>query len=335
MCVAVRMVACLCAFILAGVCASCSNSYTRNGVGTDLYWSGLPEATRLQEVYVLHICQQAGLANGAACSPDAFDSRAWTVFVQAGMNDIDARCDSYLTWLDANRRSREPVLQQLSDMRTATTAILSATGSGVTPIAIVAASFGLATSSFTNFNSRLIFDLDQSTVQTVVLSRQNEFRQNLPRAIDNRAAAIYALRSYLRLCMPMTIETQVNTTIKLYESGGARALESANPMIDAGLVKSPVIRDARAPIAPPPRRVIVNDDVRLGPYEKGLSAFEIKQFQSVVCRPEDGKFTKPTREAILKHLRDKTIKDASAPDIITANDGTRLRDELDNGPKCN
>jgi hypothetical protein len=329
------MVAYLCVFILAGICASCSNLYTRNGVGTDLYWSGLPEATRLQEVYVQHICQQAGLANGAACSPDAFDSRSWTIFVQAGMNDIDARCDSYLTWLDANRRSREPVLQQLSDMRTATTAILSATGSGVTPIAIVAASFGLATSSFTNFNSRLIFDLDQSTVQTVVLSRQNEFRQSLPRAIDNKAAAIYALRSYLRLCMPMTIETQVNTTIKLYESGGTRALQSANPMIDAGLVKSPVIRDARAPIAPPQRRVIVNDEVRQGPYEKGLSAFEIKQFQSLVCRPEDGKFTKPTREAILKHLRDKTIKDASAPDIITANDGTRLRDELDSEPKCN
>ena len=47
---------------------------------------------------------------------------------------------------------------------------MQAAGVGVGPNAIAAAVFGFATNTFNNVTSRLIFEVDHSTVQTVVLS---------------------------------------------------------------------------------------------------------------------------------------------------------------------
>jgi len=236
-------------------CDTVDKRYMQEGLGTDLYTTEVAEGGRIQEIYVGYICQQAGLSfeqNGdvLVCREPAV-TRNWGVFVQAGMNDIDRRCDGYLTWLDNKRRSVGPIHQQILDSEAATLAILTATA--VDPsrsIAIVAAAFGFAAHSFTNFNSRFLFEVEKSTVQSVVLTRQQNYRETLPRNIDNRPAAIYALRQYLRLCMPMTIETQINTTVKLFERGGAAALTRSadHPMIDARTVSTANTRVTYAPM---------------------------------------------------------------------------------------
>jgi len=217
------------------------------------------------------------------------------MFVQTGMNDIDTRCDSYLAWLDAKKRSSTAILQQLSDTRTATEAILAYTAAGPTAIAIVGTAFGFASATFTNITSRLLLEVDQSTVQSVVLTRQKQYREGLQGIIvDNRAAAIYALRSYLRLCMPITIETQTNTTVKLFERGGLPALREAraNPMIDPTTVRTAtvttvarptVIRDVNAPLSrlkvagPPPGAG------RIGRYERDMSQKDMNMVLGVLC----------------------------------------------------
>jgi hypothetical protein len=328
--------------LLAAGCDPLDRRYFREGIGTDLYTSELPERTQVQDLYVGYICHQAGLSvipSGGRiplCDEGVVTPAGWMMFVQTGMNDIDTRCDSYLAWLDAKRRSSTAILQQISDTRTATEAILAYTAAGPTAIAIVGTAFGFAAQTFTNITSRLLLEVDQSTVQTVVLTRQKQFREDLPRVIDNRAAAIYALRSYLRLCMPMTIETQINTTVKLFERGGVPALRDAqaNPMIDARVVRTATIRSATAPIAPPPRTPQVVDSVRVGQFEQRLTAGEIRDFQKVVCQTVDGKFSATTRAAILTFLNTNNVKDQAFPDRITAKDGTRLRDALDAGPRC-
>jgi hypothetical protein len=168
------------------------------------------------------------------------------------LNDIDRRCDAYLTWLDNKRRWVGPFHQQILDTQTATTAIMAATLVDPTKaIAVVGAAFGFAAHSFTNFNNRFLFEVEKSTVQSVVLTRQQQYRQGLPAVINNRPAAIYALRQYLRLCMPMTIETQINTTVKLFERAGPQALSQARarPMIDPKTVQSANIRVNFAPVA--------------------------------------------------------------------------------------
>lgn len=248
-------VACVGLALLAGGCNSLEGRFVREGIGTDLYTPDVVDGAKLQQVYVGYICQQAGLAfdqdgDSLVCREPPV-SRGWGVFVQAGMNDIDRRCDAYLTWLDNKRRQIGPIHQQILDTEGATLAIIAASVADPTKaIAVVAAAFGFASHSFTNFNSRFLFEVEKSTVQSVVLTRQQKYRETLPVIIDNRPAAIYALRQYLRLCMPMTIETQINTTVKLFERGGLPALaeSSARPMIDAATVGTANTRVTFTPV---------------------------------------------------------------------------------------
>ena len=253
------------------VAAGCVPSYPQ-GVGTKLNPGDLAVQTGLQNAYVGEICQQAGLTpvavNGVtSCGSSPYDEGAWRLFVQAGMNDIDQRCDAYLAWLDEAQRSREPVLDELSQASTTVQTIMRSSGVGANPITIVGAAFGLASGTFTNVYSRLIITMPHSTVQAVVLSRQKAYRDQLngnptgrPIAIVTRPAALYALRSYLRLCMPMTIETEINNTIATFERNGADGLEKDSlisaesagvPFTPATVVHIP----DRAPVILPPEEV--------------------------------------------------------------------------------
>ncbi len=78
----------------------------RERIGTELYTPELPEQTRLQDFYVGYICQQAGVPvvpSGEPfplCDDPSVGPGGWSLFVQAGMNDIDQRCYADLTRLD-------------------------------------------------------------------------------------------------------------------------------------------------------------------------------------------------------------------------------------------
>jgi hypothetical protein len=253
----------VCAGVLltAAACDPTDKHYFTQGVGTRLSSADVTaevNQTNLQNAYVEQICRQAGLQpsppDAAVATCNGPDPRTtWTLFVQAGMNDIDQRCDAYLTWLDEFKRSRDPILNQITQTGTATGNILLAAGVHQLPITMVANAFGLAGQTFTNLSSSLILELPHSTVQAVVLGRQKDIRDevfgtpgNLPQiAVVSRPAAIYVLRSYLRLCMPMTIETEVNNTATTLARGGPGALLSSDPLISPGNVGktiAPVVR---------------------------------------------------------------------------------------------
>jgi len=217
--------------------------YFRDGIGTDLGRPELANATVLLNQYIGHICTQAGLElipdqPAATCSDRSFAQAQWVQFVKAGMNDIDQRCDAYLAWLDNRRRSAEPLLRQIGDVGKATGSILDATGVGPHAMNIVGIAFGLAANTFTNVNSRLLLEVNQATVQSVVHKGQEEFRNRKDYTNTfSRSDAIYHLRSYLRLCMPFTIETDINTTVAIAKRVGPGSLDN-NPLI------APEIADA-------------------------------------------------------------------------------------------
>jgi hypothetical protein len=92
--------------------------------------------------------------------------------------------------------------------------------------------FGLAANTFTNVNSRLLLEVDKTTVQTLVLRRRNEFRLDVSRKnITDRPTAVHALRLYLTICTPFTIETDINSTVTVFQQAGARALEVKEPLV--------------------------------------------------------------------------------------------------------
>ena len=226
--------------------------FFRDGIGSNLNGPEIADATTLLTQYIGYICKQAGLElipdqPAASCSDRTFTQEHWVQFVKAGMNDIDQRCDAYLAWLDNRRRSAEPLLRQIGDMGKATGSILDATGVGPHAMNIVGMAFGLAANTFTNVNSRLLLEVNQATVQSVVHKGQEEFRNRKDYTNTfSRSDAIYHLRSYLRLCMPFTIETDINTTVAIAKRVGPVSLEN-NPLI-APEIAAP---DLGAPGAPP------------------------------------------------------------------------------------
>lgn len=339
---------CVALALLTGACDSIDSRYQRYGIGTDLYWDGLPAATQLQDAYLAHICAQAispgaRSADVAICDGFVLGSRDWGLLVQAGMNDIDLRCDGYLAWLHDKRASREPILKQLAAMGGATAAILRATDVGATPIALAGIAFGLAAETFTNVDLRLLSGVDYTTVQSVVRDNRTQFRiNNLNLVIDNRPAAIYVLRNYLSICMPSSIEMSINNTINVYHRGGPDALRNtpvglmsapATASTSASVRSANIRIDRPPPIVPPPAKLMQDS---IGPVERSITLTSGIALQRALCAAETGAFDSATRTQLRNfNVASLYPSDASATDRLTTDaDLARLREAQRLFPNC-
>jgi hypothetical protein len=203
---------------LAGCDPVTERRYITEGAGVDLYTADRANQVELQNQYVRFICDQAG--------PDCGGS--WGAFVQAGMNDIDLRCDGFLTWIDARRRDKEPILSEITAIGAAAHTIMTVSGAGSDSLDIVTAAMALASATYSNWNSRLLLAINQSTIQDTVYTNQGKFREKIKDyRITDRPFAIYLLRNYLRLCMPTTIEANINTSATLAQLGAPEAAQES------------------------------------------------------------------------------------------------------------
>lgn len=338
--------ACVGLALLMGGCDLTRDSrYLREGIGTDLYWDGLPASTQLQDVYLANICAQAisptaRSVDTVSCDGLILTPRDWGLLVQAGMNDIDLRCDGYLSWLYDRKSSKEPFLKELAGMGGATAGILSTTHAGATPIALTAIAFGLAADTFTNIDLRLVNAVDYTTANSVVRDNRTQFRfKNLDLVIDNRPAAIYVLRNYLSICVPDSIEMSINNTVNVYHRAGPDALRMdpiglrtapATSSTSAAVRGSPVVRAAVEPLPAIKKNPVVVSPTRLNGYEQSLTEPEIDEFQRAVC-------VKPTHD--LGPLGSETrtkIKDTlkASDELLSDRKGILLRRILRNGVTC-
>lgn len=227
---------CVALAVLLSGCDPNDRTYFRDGIGTQLYTAETASATELQNIYLDYLCRQSNSFVGAdapSCAQQVVPANAWPVIVQAGLNDIDARCDSYLAWLDQKRRENAAVLTEISAVRFAVDALTNPNIAGVSGVglAAISAAFGLATSTVNNFNS-LLLQVDHTTVQAVVIGNRHGFREDLLRvssSIDNKPAAIHTLRTYLSICMPMTIAANINSTVTVFKQTGSAP--GAGPML--------------------------------------------------------------------------------------------------------
>ncbi|HZR85963.1 MAG TPA: hypothetical protein VFB02_04120 [Bradyrhizobium sp.] len=309
------------ALVLASCDPALEQQYYKEGIGTDFTRPDIANQTALQDLYLSELCRQAGfLGADGLCQPAGLNQN-WGMIVEAGMNDIDERCDAYLSWLDDKRRSQEPILSEINALQTASQSIMRVSGVGADPITMVGLAFGLASNTFTNIRSRLLLEANHSTVQSIVLGRQKDYREGLMKqSIVTRAEAVYALRSYLRICMPMTIEMQINTTVVVYEQAGINglAIKRADPLIDPQTVTrhAPV---AQAPVtAAPltsgqkvakPERVIppppdgLTDIVPPTGNDQLRNQVDLVQLQSALCAQADGGTVGPLTKAQIRMFK--------------------------------
>jgi hypothetical protein len=326
------------ALVLASCDPTLEYQYYKEGIGTEFTRADIASETALQDLYLSELCRQAGfLGSDGLCQPLGLNQN-WGVIVEAGMNDIDERCDAYLAWLDDKRRSQGPILSEINALQTTSQAVMRAAGVGANPITIVGLAFGLASNTFTNIRSRLLLEADHSTVQSIVLGRQKTYREGLMKqSIVTRAEAVYALRSYLRICMPMTIEMQINTTVAVYEQTGTTgvAIKHANPLIDPRTVtKNAPLAPARVaqvpltsgekvgkPNRPPPTPIAGLSDIVTKDNPQLQSSSELQHLQTALCASKDdgvvGNLTKAQIKMfkLAKHAKDGPLDPTEVLDI--------------------
>jgi hypothetical protein len=261
--------------LLGSGCDPNDASYFRGGIGTDLYTPDVASTTELQNIYLDNLCRQSEPHIGPAvpdfCAQEVVPTTAWPVIVQAGLNDIDTRCDSYLAWLDQKKRENAGILTEIGAVRFAVDALTNPAVVTVSPVALaaVAAAFGLATNTVNNFNS-LLLQVDHTTVQSVVFVNRRIFREKLLKLpIDNKPMAIHALRSYLTICLPMTISANINSTVTVFQQAGPNAIDPeqlvststiGKPFRAATVTGVPPARLTGAPTIPAFKAIIVNYD---------------------------------------------------------------------------
>lgn len=287
------IVAFVCLALSVAGCDTTETRYFRYGIGTDLYSADIVQATELQDVYLTELCRQALpllSTSDTQCLGATPNPAAWDLIVQAGLNDVDRRCDSYLAWLDDRRRTNSAVLKELGDIAVASQAIMRVSGVSANPITLAGLAFGLAADTFTNVNSRLILEVDKTTVQTLVLRRRSDYRIELKGVrIENRPAAVHALRSYLNICTPFTIETDINSTITVFQQTGAGGLVTKPPLVSAQTIGRPIAatdriaRQERAPIVVNPKFAEILD-----PYDpEAHSVGFVSSLQRAMCVPRN------------------------------------------------
>lgn len=289
---------------LAGCNPIADKRYMDEGAGIELGYAGLSETTKQQDIYVKEVCEQAGYPQSESSDgvSSCMENSGWNRFVMAGINDINRRCDGYLTWLDAKRRDRAPVLKELLTASAASQSILAASGAHSSTLDIVSAGFALAGATYENWNSRLLLAINQSTVVDIVYSRQAQFVEQMKgKNFGDRPTAIYVLRNYLRLCMPTTIEADINTSMTLIQRGSPTDAKERPivPLIGTRQfdlnVKEPTPPTGRFVNILHPATGTIEDSL---PFQLGL------QIQSTVCVSKpNGDFGAAGSET-RQHLRD-------------------------------
>lgn len=281
-----------------GLMVGCAPTYADRGVGQDLYVRGTPAATNNLVSYFRELCAQLNLlqsGSSVTCSD-------YPALVQAGFNDIDQRCDSYLAWIDNKRTEAVRVKASLLAIGTQATTVLTLAEAGSKTIAYVAAALGLAGSLYDANSNSMLLGLESSTIKTIVYQRRLEFRRQFSQVpFSTTPAMVFALRSYLRICTPQTIVLDANTYALSVASGitpqslEASVLQEAEA-IGAGL--APV-----TPLTLADTRITRGEIPRCAECEKlfadpGFTPERIKAAQTALCVEADGKVGQGTLQAV-------------------------------------
>src|ERR1700722_12481488 len=87
------------AMLVSGCDATTDSLYFSYGIGTNLYSDDIIQTTQYQDIYLTELCRQALpmiSTSDSQCLNAALGPNDWNLLVQAGLNDVDRRCDSYL-----------------------------------------------------------------------------------------------------------------------------------------------------------------------------------------------------------------------------------------------
>jgi hypothetical protein len=203
-----------------------------NGLSPIIDAQIVKQSTTAQHAVFDQLLKRAGLcttSDDTKCTPPPDGSAEWGKFVEAGFGFIDEQCEQYLDALFWYNRYRNATSQHLALTGGFTSSILGIAEASAKSIAITAAAFGFSSTAFDNLSGTVLFDLDPSAVKNLVDRSRAQYRaavqarsNNLGKETattaiaplaTNRPDAMSLIQGYLSLCLPASIETQVNNAV--------------------------------------------------------------------------------------------------------------------------
>jgi hypothetical protein len=211
--------------LLSGCAASGRLDLVKNGPGADPDPTAMASFRSDQDKLLIELIAAVTPPTTAASAPattrvtggsviEHTGGVTWDQVIRAGMDYADRRCEDYLHALYRLDRDRKTAVAQTGLLGAATAGVQAATGAAAKEVAIVAILFGLGGSTIDNVAGNLLYQLEPSSVRTLVNAQQLQYRANLGEGYLDRPAAMNVLRRYALLCVPANIESEVNLAVK-------------------------------------------------------------------------------------------------------------------------
>lgn len=201
--------------------SGCATDLSRNtevaiGPSAEFDSTKLTASTDAQTIILTSLQRRAGLKGTPINTSD------WDKILDSGMEYADERCEAYMAALFRLNRDKKTVNSQIGLVGTATAGVMAAAKSAARDIALAAITFGLASSTVDNLSSNLLYDLDPSSVRTLVRALQQKYRDNVGKGYVTRPTVLRAIRNYAVLCVPANIEAEVNLAVKQADPGATQ-----------------------------------------------------------------------------------------------------------------
>lgn len=134
--------------------------------------------------------------------------------VNAGIVYVNERCNEYLSALNFFARTRDATSRQINAVGTAAGAALAVVEASKQLIGLTPLGFKLLDDTVLNVGKGLLFELPPTTIKKLVQEKQSAFViANAKVQYDNRIDALRAIQSYVDICLPTSIEAEVEAAV--------------------------------------------------------------------------------------------------------------------------
>jgi hypothetical protein len=152
------------------------------------------------------------------------DSPDWYLVTTAGFNYADEKCDAYLQDVYIGERQRDRATSTLDLIGAATGAVLLASldkkRASLDAIAVTAQAFGLSSQLIKTFADSYLYNVPSAVVYEKVTGLRAAYRAKVDtnqstggKGIHSPTAAYQSIRSYLTICMPDSIDSQIHSVV--------------------------------------------------------------------------------------------------------------------------
>ena len=198
------------------ICAlSVSACASVKGLRTDLSADAIP--TAISEIALKNgLLEAFDLSKGdakASFKPDPTPDQVRR-FLRSGMTLTDIYCDKFFRQTNLSLRKRKFGRSATNDVGTAIAAILGLSSVGPHTISGVATGFGLADSSWRNYDDSFVVSPDLEMVRSLVLAAQDDFRhKTLADPPTDYMTARSDILRYAGICSYLGMQTLMNHSV--------------------------------------------------------------------------------------------------------------------------